>query len=126
MGFIVDTGLIHVQAKRPDWTAGARRSRSEDDCRIRAPSGPLAPGRHRLRMVKRGKWLQFLVDADYNGQFQTDFQTRYIDLPAAMPSLNSTNSRLVIGTGNCDTMSVRFEDLSIVYTKTPSAKENQP
>ncbi len=77
-------------------------------------------------MVKRGKWLQFLVDADFNGEFKTDYQTRYIDLPAAMPLLNSTNSRLVIGTGNCDTMSVRFEDLSIVYTKPPTAKENQP
>ena len=49
------------------------------------PSGPLAPGRHRLRMVKRGKWLQFLVDADHNGEFQTDFQTRWIDLAAVMP-----------------------------------------
>ena len=74
-------------------------------------------------MVKRDKWLQFLVDADPKGNFHTDFQTRWIDLPAVMPELNATNSRLVLGTGNCDTMSVRFEDFSIVYTKPPVVRQ---
>jgi hypothetical protein len=40
--------------------------------------------------------------------------------------LNSTNSRLVIGTGNCDTMSVRFEDLSIAYVKHGGTHEPSP
>ena len=68
-------------------------------------------------MVKRGKWLQFFVDANFDGRFQADFQCRWLDLAAIMPELNSTNSRLVIGAGNCDTMSVRLEDLSIVSVK---------
>ncbi len=120
LAFCADTGLLHVQPGRPDWPRG--RIFEQEDIAVFVPSGPLPPGRHRLRMLKRGKWLQFLVDADFNGEFHTDFQCRYLDLAAVMPLLNSTNSHLAIGTGNCDTMSVRFEDLSIVYTKPPGSK----
>ncbi len=82
-----------------------------------APSGRLGPGRHRFRMSKVGKWVRFAVDADFEGEFQQDFVSRSIHLLAAGPPLlDATNSRLLVGTSYCDTMTVRFEELSITYT----------
>ena len=39
------------------------------------------------------------------------------------PLLGTSNSRLLVGTGNCNTMSVRFEKLSIAYTTAAKQKE---
>ncbi len=125
MVFVVDTGRIYVQTRRPDCAVG-QPFKDADDIADFAPSGALGPGRHRLQMVKRGKWLQFFVDADFNGRFEADFQTRWLDLAAVMPLLDSTNSRLALGTGNCDTMTVRFEDLSIIYAKRGGTVELPP
>ncbi len=83
------------------------------------PSGGLGPGRHRFRLTKTGRCVKFAVDADFKGEFQQDFISRPIDLPTAVPLLDATNSRLLVGTGNCDIMTVRFEELSVTYLKTP-------
>ncbi len=83
------------------------------------PLGGLSPGRHRFRLTKTGRCVKFAVDADFNGEFQPDFISRPIDLPTAVPLLDATNSRLLVGTGNCDVMTVRFEELSVTYLKTP-------
>ena len=89
------------------------------------PPGGLKPGRHRFRMTKVGRSATFSVDADFNGEFRPDFTSRAIDLTAAGPPLlNATNCRLLIGVGNCDTMKVTIEELSITYSETskkPSA-----
>ena len=83
-------------------------------------------------MSKTGKWVRFAVDADFQGRIPADFTSRPIDLAADAPLLNAANSRLLVGTGNCDTMTVRFEELSIAYTKpadgqaTPEAENNGP
>jgi hypothetical protein len=122
MQFLVDAGRIHVQTRWPEWTV-ARPPRDADiEVAGYEPYSTLGPGRHRLRMVKTGDWVRFAVGVNFTGRFTGDYETPPIKLSAAMPLLNSTNSRLVVGTGNCDTMSVRFEDLSIVYTKTPGRK----
>ncbi len=94
-----------------------------------APPGSLGSGRHRFRMSKVGKWVRFAVDADFEGEFQPDFVSRPIHILAAGPPLlNATNSRLLVGAGYCDTITVRFEELSITYPKTPkqSGKGDEP
>ena len=73
-------------------------------------------------MTKSGRQVRFEIDADCKGEFHTDFDSPVIDLPTTAPLLNATNSRLLVGTGNCDTMTVRFDELSIIYTK--SEKQN--
>ena len=113
---VVDMGRVWVRRHCPDFSTTRDISREMLAADF-TPSDVLTPGRHRLRMVKEGTRVQFAVDANYTGHFQADFSSPWIDLPAVMPLLNANNSRLVVGTGNCDTMKVRFEDLSITYAK---------
>jgi hypothetical protein len=68
-------------------------------------------------VTKTGKWVTFAIDANFEGQFHADFASIPLDLTATAPLLNATNSRLLVGTGNCDTMTVRFENLSLTYAK---------
>ena len=135
LGFVVDNGRANVEYCHPD--AGSTRSVTDPDAGNKivayvAPFRGLGPGRHRFRMWKTGKWVKFAVDADFQGQFHADFTSRAIDLTADAPLLNAANSRLLVGTGNCDTMTVRFEELSVAYTKAadgqaaPEAGNNGP
>ncbi len=71
--------------------------------------------RRRFRMSKTGKWVTFALDGDFQGQFHQIFAGPPVDLPATAPLLNETNSRLLVGVGNCDTMTVRFEELLVTY-----------
>ncbi len=120
MQFLVDTGRIHVQRRRPEWTRGSGpASEAEVEVADFEPYSTLSPGRHRVRMVKTGDWVCFSVAANFTGGFTGDYETPPISLSTAMPLLNATNSRLVVGTGNCDTMSVQFEDLFDRLHKTP-------
>ena len=66
--------------------------------------GPLPPGRHRLRMVEAGQVAPVSRGRRLRGAVPRPTSSPPIDLPATMPLLNATNSRLLIGTGNCDTM----------------------
>ncbi|MBU4398429.1 MAG: FecR family protein, partial [Planctomycetes bacterium] len=125
--FTVDNGCAPMRLCRPDTTAAREGDGNKWMAEV-APLGSLGPGRHRFRMSKTGKWATFAVDADAKGEFHADFAGPPIDLPATAPLLDATNSRLLVGTGNCDTMTVRFEELSITYPKTPkeSGKEMSP
>jgi hypothetical protein len=129
LDFVVDNGQASVELCRPD--ADFSRAAADPDAANRCvtqvtPFHGLDPGRHRFRMWKTGKWVRFAVDADFQGEFRADFASRPIDLPAVAPLLNSTNSRLLVGTGNCDTMTVRFEELSVAYTKTANGQAALP
>ncbi len=120
LAFIVDSGRAVVRLCRP----GSRFPQSSvdhdaDNPNVAAatPWASLGPGRHRFRMTKSGRWVRFDIDADCKGQFHTDFDSPVIDLAATAPLLNATNSRLLVGTGICGTMTVRFEEISIVFTR---------
>ncbi|MBN1394911.1 MAG: hypothetical protein JW959_07805, partial [Pirellulales bacterium] len=124
--FTADTGELLVRFRHPE----SKLHRPGDLGRTvteMAPPGSPRPGRHRFRMSVTGKSVTFAVDADFDGEFQPDFVSRPIHLLAAGPSLlDATNSRLLVGTGNCDAMTVRFEELSITYVETkPQKKHNE-
>jgi hypothetical protein len=111
--FLVDDGQLFVQLQSPDATiANPKNTRVAP----LAAAGILQPGKHRVRVTKFGDKIRFTFDADYDGRFSADFHGRDIDLRTVAPLLNATNSRLFVGTGYCDTMSVRFEEITIVYS----------
>jgi len=121
MAFCVDNGRVQVRLCNP------RSAVSEnEDCKTTiadvAGFHCLQPGRHRFRMTKTGPWVWFALDFGAKGPFHADYVSRRVRLPTAAPLLNATNSRLLVGTGNCDTMTVRFEELSITYYKTPQER----
>ncbi|MCG2683205.1 MAG: FecR family protein [Planctomycetales bacterium] len=119
LAFSVDNNWAFVQLCRPDTTAAREGDDNKAVAEVAPFGGTLGPGRHRFRMSKTGKWATFAVDADFKGQFHEDFTSPPLDLPAAAPLSNATNSRLLVGTGNCDTMTVRFEELSVTFPKSP-------
>ncbi|MCG2684949.1 MAG: FecR family protein, partial [Planctomycetales bacterium] len=115
LALVLDEGRAFVELCHPDSVAG------RDDVKIVAEMAPLTSlrsGKHRFRLWKKGKWVTFAVDADFKGQFLGAFAGRPIDLSVAAPLLDAANSRLLVGTGNCDVMTVRFEELSATYTET--------
>jgi hypothetical protein len=67
-------------------------------------------------MWKIGNRISFAIDTHCLGEFHATYNSRAFALPTVAPLLNATNSRLFVGTGNCDTMTVRFENLSITYS----------
>ncbi len=113
LAFVVDNGRAQVEICLP----GSDSSLSFPDDKTNkyisavAPYGSLKPGRHSFRMWKNGRLVKFAVDADFQGEFHADFVSRPIDLATVAPLLNSTNSRLLVGTGNCDSMTVRFRGI---------------
>ena len=109
LSYLVDTGWVFVRHCQP----GANRNLNVADM---IAANVLEPGRHRLRMAKEGGRVRFFLDADYNGKFHADFSSQWFDLHRSAPSLNAANSRLFIGTGNCNTVTVRIEELSVSYT----------
>ncbi len=118
LDFVADEGRAFMRFCHPDSAVEGRGDLGRTVAEV-VPLGGLGSGRHRFRMSKTGKSVRFAVDADFQGEFQPDFVSRPIHLLAAGPPLlNATNSRLLVGTGNCDTMTVRFEELSITYLKT--------
>ncbi len=120
LSFVVDNGQALVRRYDPDSDSKRVIFRNAGGTVTEAvPLGGLSPGRHRFRLTKTGRCVKFAVDANFKGEFQQDFISRPIDLPTAAPLLDATNSRLLVGTGNCNTMTVRFEELSVTYLKTP-------
>ncbi len=129
LAFVADNGRVYVKSCHPDALFSRASADPDADNKIVAHLAPfrgLGPGRHRFRMWKTGKWVRFAVDADFQGEFRADFASRPIELPATAPLLNATNSRLLVGTGNCDTMTVRFEELSVGYTETANGQAAPP
>ena len=128
--FVVENGTVSVRLYHPDPTATPE---ADDDkwmtelvsSKERVPADGQGAGRHRFRMSKSGKWVTFAVDRNFTGQFHADFTSPPIDLPATAPLLNATNSRLLVGTGYCDTMTVSFEELSVTFPKSdvPAASQ---
>lgn len=120
LGFIVDNGRAYVRLCHP----GSLPTHDLDRVVVEVtPEGGLPPGRHRFRMWKSGKWVTFAVDANVDRPPGNYYQSPTLDLTAVAPLLNKTNSRLFVGTGHCDTMAVRFDELSIVQ-KQSHAKED--
>ncbi len=115
LAFTVDDGRTFVRLCHPDSKADHSLNKTVGEVTLR---GALKPGKYRFRMSKTGKWVRFTVNTECKGPFHADFHGPLIDLPETAPLLNSTNSRLLVGTGNCDTMTVRFEELSVAYTDT--------
>ena len=111
-GYIIDSGLLQVVFRRPETGAG----HEENDVISQLATG-IEPGRHRIRMWKRGNWVGFDMDADFNGKFSADYSTRTINLKLSAPLLDETNSRLFIGTGNCKPGMIRFEDVTITFSE---------
>ncbi len=114
LAYCADDGRVEVQLCRPDSVYGSWAGTTT--VAAVAPQGSLAPGRHRFRLSKTGGSLRFAVDAACRGPFHADFTSWPIDLRSTAPLLNAANSRLLVGTGNCKTMTVRFEELSAMYT----------
>jgi hypothetical protein len=82
----------------------------------------LGPGRHRFQMVKTGSSVRFAVDAGAEGPFQADYVSRPFELSAVVPPLTAANSRLLLGAGNSSAPTVRFEDISIDYIRSPKTR----
>lgn len=113
LAYCADNGWAFVRLCRPE----AKLDDTDTNVAQLASPGSLPLGRHRFRMTKIGKNVQFAIDADFQGEFHQDFVSPPIHLPTAATLLNASNSRLLVGTGNCDTMRVRFEELSITLLK---------
>jgi len=65
----------------------------------------------------------FEVEANLDQPTQKKYSSRPINLSLDIPPLlDASNSHLLIGTGNCDTVTVGFEDLSISYSQTPEER----
>jgi hypothetical protein len=120
MGFIMsldfDTGQASVRLCRPDADANGDSDTYNKNFAVMSPLDELPAGRYRLRMWKIGNRISFAIDTHCLGEFHATYNSRAFALPTVAPLLNATNSRLFVGTGNCDTMTVRFENLSITYS----------
>jgi hypothetical protein len=116
MGLNLDTGQACVRLCRPDADANGKMDTYNKTYAVMSPLDELPSGRYRLRMWKIGNWMSFAIDTHCRGDFHATYDSRAFALPTVAPLLNATNSRLFVGTGNCDTMTVRFEDLSITYS----------
>ena len=127
MSAAFDTGQAFVEYYHPGVNYQLAKTDPEAECSYVsyvAPHYGLKPGRHRLRMWKNGEWVRFAVDADFDKEFKPDFISRPIHLRDSAPLLDESNSRLVVGAGNCDTMNARFEELSVSFSE-PVKKTKQ-
>jgi hypothetical protein len=124
MDYTVDTGRAFVRYCHPESDLRiSSQERGREVAEMAAP-GSLRPGRHCLRMEKTGPWISFSLDADYDGVFNPDYVGRKIHILSAGPQLlDRANSRLLVGTGNCDKMKVRIEELSVEYANNESANK---
>jgi hypothetical protein len=118
--FSADDGRLVVQSQVPSSTAAIPTNTTVAPL---AAGGVLQPGKHRVRVSKYGDNIRFTFDADYDGRFSADFHGRNVKLRAVAPLLNETNSRLFVGTGNCDAVEVRFEDITITCQDNVHQKE---
>ena len=123
----VDQGRAFVQMCDPNFLKGHGNQKVAAEM---APRGGLRWGWHRFRIVKIGKTLTFSIGPEKPSIYEKTYESPPIDLAAATPWLNATNSRLMLGTGNCELMSVRFETLSATTPSTPpesgaGAKEDE-
>jgi hypothetical protein len=119
-GFIMsldfDTGQASVRRCRPDADANGDIDAYNKNFAVMSPLDELPAGRYRLRMSKIGNRVSFAIDTHCHGEFHATYNSRAFTLPTVAPLLNATNCRLFVGTGNCNTMTVRFENLSIAYS----------
>ena len=113
LGLVMDHGRACLRWCQPDV---ALASKNEYVAEVAPWWESIRPGKHRIRISKTDKWMRFAVNADYTGTFRPQF-VRWVDLQREAPLLNAANSRLFVGTGYCDTMTVRFEELSLTYSK---------
>ena len=124
LDFVIDEGRAYVRLCHPSTTSRVNWDRNVVEV---APAGSFDSGRHRFRMWKAGNSVGFEVDANFEEPVHKQFASRPIDLSLAIPPLlDATNSRLLIGTGNCDTVTVRFEELSVAYSKTSKEQAAGP
>ena len=116
LDFTIDSGRVIVRLCYPeiDYRTDPTTHKSYIIAEV-APPGSMGWGRHRLRLTKRGGQVQFAVQKNCydDDPFKADFESPWLDLAATMPQLNTANSRLLIGTGNLDTVLVLFKELSI-------------
>jgi hypothetical protein len=118
--FSADDGRLVVQSQVPSSTVAIPTNTT---VAALSAAGVLQPGKHRVRVSKSGDNIRFTLDADYDGRFRADFHGRDVKLRAVAPLLNETNSRLFVGTGNCDAVAVRFEDITITCQDNVHQKE---
>ncbi len=114
LAYCVDNGYAFVRRCHPGATLD---NTTTPVAEVIAP-GTLKPsGSYRFRMTKTGKKVRFAIDSAIEGPFREQFTSHPMNLREFAPLLNIGNSRLLVGTGNCDTMTVRFEELSIRFPK---------
>lgn len=111
LGLVMDQGRACLRLCQPDVKIAANH---ELDREV-APPKTFKPGKYRVRISKTGNWIRYAITADTAGGQEPAFLL-WANLKTAAPLLNTGNSRLFVGTGYCDTMTVRFEKLSVTYT----------
>ena len=121
LGFIVDDGRVSVRLCHPDSTVDHDADQVVAEV---VPDGGLKSGRHRFRMWKTGKWVTFAIDSDFESPYGNYFQSPALDLHVVAPLLNEENSRLFVGAGDCDIMTVRFEELLVTHKMSRPASDS--